>query len=142
MRARNRPPARSETLDIAEEKDHTETGTRAGRANEKELFFLSSPLFEREHERTIEKLRTHRCEQRGGGGRSDGRLGELLRQVGRLDRLVDRTVLKVRERLMRDGEYYYLNLNAKDPIEINPVERILGQKKKRKKMRFAPLVIQ
>jgi len=43
---------------------------------------------------------------------------------------------------MRDGEYYYLNLNAKDPIEINPVERILGQKKKRKKMRFAPLVIQ
>jgi hypothetical protein len=39
---------RSETLDIAEEKDHTETGTRAGRANEKELFFLSSthpPLF-------------------------------------------------------------------------------------------------
>lgn len=134
MRARNRPPARSETLDIAEEKDHTETGTRAGRANEKELFFLSSPFFE--HERTIEKLRTHRCEQRGGGGRSDGRLGELLRQVGRLDRLVDRTVLKVRERLMRDGEYYYLNLNAKDPIEINPVERILGQKKKRKKMRL------
>ena len=37
---------------------------------------------------------------------------------------------------MRDGEYYYLNLNAKDPIEINPVERILGQKKKRKKMRL------
>ena len=53
MRARNRPPARSETLDIAEEKDHTETGTRAGRANEKELFFLSSThpppsFFERE----------------------------------------------------------------------------------------------
>jgi len=31
-----------------------------------------------------------------------------------LDRLVDRTVLKVRERLMRDGEYSYLNLNTKD----------------------------
>jgi hypothetical protein len=108
----------------------------------KNCFFYPPLFFEREHERTIEKLRTHRCEQRGGGGRSDGRLGELLRQVGRLDRLVDRTVLKVRERLMRDGEYYYLNLNAKDPIEINPVERILGQKKKRKKNEIAPLVIQ
>ena len=45
-----------------------------------------------------EKERTYRCEQRGGGGRGDGRLGELLRQVGRLDRLVDRTVSKGEER--------------------------------------------
>ena len=45
-----------------------------------------------------EKQRTYRCEQRGGGGRGDGRLGELLRQVGRLDRLVDRTVSKGEER--------------------------------------------
>ena len=64
----------------------------------KNCFFYPPLFFEREHERTIEKLRTHRCEQRGGGGRSDGRLGELLRQVGRLDRLVDRTVSKGEER--------------------------------------------
>jgi len=89
---------------------HGNWNARGSSKRERIVFFiLHTPpsFFERETIEKKEKLRTYRCEQRGGGGRSDGRLGELLRQVGRLDRLVDRTVLKVRERLMRDGEYYY-----------------------------------
>lgn len=63
---------------------------------ENRTIFYQKPPFKNEEKR--EKQRTHRCEQRGGGGRGDGRLGELLRQVGRLDRLVDRTVSKGEER--------------------------------------------
>ena len=67
----------------------------------REVFFyprcLKPPFVKRDQKR--KKKETYRCEQRGGGGRSDGRLGELFRQVGRLDdRLVDRTVvLMIRE---------------------------------------------
>ena len=62
-----------------------------------EVFFipvLKPPTKQDQKRHTREKKKeTYRCEQRGGGGRSDGRLGELFRQVGRLDdRLVDRTV--------------------------------------------------
>ena len=77
-------------------KDHCFIPLQTKEEVENRGIFYQKPPFKNEEKR--EKQRTHRCEQRGGGGRGDGRLGELLRQVGRLDRLVDRTVSKGEER--------------------------------------------
>ena len=89
---------------------------------ENRTIFYQKPPFKNEEKR--EKQRTHRCEQRGGGGRGDGRLGELLRQVGRLDRLVDRTVSKGEERAIGEraakrfirGEAFIGPKNKEDKI--------------------------
>ncbi len=68
---------------------------RTSLLQKREVFFyprLKPPFLKQDQK--AKKKETYRCEQRGGGGRSDGRLGELFRQVGRLDdRLVDRTVV-------------------------------------------------
>ena len=82
------------------EKDDDDDKTTTTTMGKERQFYPSKPdqkpPLKRREKR--EKKRTYRCEQRGGGGRGDGRLGELLRQVGRLDRLVDRTVSKGEER--------------------------------------------
>ena len=78
-----------------------------------------------------EKQRTYRCEQRGGGGRGDGRLGELLRQVGRLDRLVDRTVSKGEERAI--GERAAKRFIRGESHSSSPHHHHHGPKNKRTK---------
>jgi len=105
-----------------------------------------SPLFKTtpflNKTKRAKKKETYRCEQRGGGGRSDGRLGELFRQVGRLDdRLVDRTVVvlmmtkrikKTREVSMRIKTSRAEDAIIDFPSAISPKEEsVLYKTKKR-----------
>ena len=105
-----------------------------------------SPLFKTtpflNKTKRAKKKETYRCEQRGGGGRSDGRLGELFRQVGRLDdRLVDRTVVvlmmtkrikKTREVSMRIKTSRAEDAIIDFPSAISPKEESVLYKTKKK----------
>ena len=119
-----------------EERERERRFERTSLLQKREVFFYPRLKPPSKQDQKAKKKETYRCEQRGGGGRSDGRLGELFRQVGRLDdRLVDRTVvLMIREVSIsiytssRGGEKEEEAII--DFPSISPKERTIKQKKR------------